>query len=70
MTHRVPRAGAAGLLASGLCCLHVAMAQETPVVTRLSSALANTSPTYPLTLFGQAVAVRPKCGHGGPLSGL
>ena len=34
------------------------MAQETPVVTRLSSAHANTSPTYPLTLFGQAVAVR------------
>ena len=58
MTHRVPRAGAVGLLASGLCCLHVAMAQETPVVTRLSSAHANTSPTYPLTLVGQAVAVR------------
>lgn len=57
MTHRVPRAGAVGLLASGLCCLHVAMAQETTVVTRLSSAHANTSPTYPLTLFGQAAAV-------------
>ena len=28
------------------------------MVTRLSSAHANTSPTYPLTLFGQAVAVR------------
>ena len=28
------------------------------MVTRHSSAHANTSPTYPLTLFGQAVAVR------------
>ena len=27
-------------------------------VTQFSSAHANTSPTYPLTLFGQAVAVR------------